>query len=136
VNLAASMTADATLFEAYKDWQKLAEQEGEAIRARDWPRVSDCQNRLAALQSRIIRLTSLARQEWQQMHLDRAAKEGELRKTISGLIELEKQNSESLAAVKGAAREKLDELDVARQNLKRVQRSYSAAYLAVRHPFS
>lgn len=130
------MTADATLFEAYKDWQKLAEEEGEAIRARDWPRVSDCQKRLSALQSRIIRLTSLAHQEWQQMGLERAAKDRELQKVVLGLIELEKQNSESLAAVKGAAREKLDELDFARQNLKRVQRSYSPAYPAVWNSFS
>ncbi len=130
------MTADATLHEAYKDWQKLAEQEGEAIRERDWLRVSDFQNRLKALQPRIIRLTALAREEWQKLGLDRTAKEAELRKMISGLIEIERNNSSALATAKEGAREKLDQLDSARQNLKRVQRSYSPAYLAVWNSFS
>jgi hypothetical protein len=130
------MTADTSLNEAYKDWQKLAEQESEAIRERDWLRVSDYQNRLKALQPRIIRLTALARQEWQQKGLDRAAKEADLRKMISGLIEIEGQNSSALATAKEGAREKLDQLDLARQNLKRVQRSYSTAYLAVWNSFS
>jgi len=130
------MTAENSLHEAYKDWQKLAEQEGDAIRERDWLRVSDYQNRLKALQPRIIRLTALVRQEWQQMGIDRAPKEADLRRMISGLIEIEKQNSSALTAAKEGAREKLDQLDLARQNLKRVQRTYSPAYLAVWNSFS
>ena len=130
------MTAETSLHEAYKDWQKLAEQEGEAIHQRDWLRVSDYQNRLKALQPRIIRLTALARQEWQQPGTDRAAKEAGLRKMISGLIEIERQNSSALAVAKEGAREKLDQMDQAKQNLKRVNRSYTPVYSAKWNSFS
>ena len=136
MNAPQSMTADAALREAYQDWRRLAELEGEAIRARDWLLMSDCQNRLAALQPRILRLTTLARQEWQQAGLDRSGKEAEMRKIISGLIELEMKNSVSLAAAKEIAREKKDQFDLARQNLRRVERSYASAYQPIWNSFS
>lgn len=122
------MNADLALHEAYQDWHRLSELEGEGIRMRDWILVSDCQKRLAALQPRILRLTPLARQEWQEAGLDRTAKEAELRKIISSLIEVERRNGASLAAANESAREKVGQLGMARQNLRRVERSYSSAY--------
>jgi hypothetical protein len=136
VNSVASITADTALLEAYAEWRRLSEQEGEAIRARDWSRVTECQNLLSALQPRIIRLTDQARQEWQRAGLDRAEKEGQLRRIISGLIELEAENSALLTAGKEAARKQIDQLDGARQNLKRVQRSYSPQRPAIWNSFS
>jgi hypothetical protein len=113
------------LVEAYQDWRHLAELEGEGIRTRDWTLVTDCQKKLSALQSRIIRLTNKARDEWHQKGADLASKENGLRQTVSSLIELEMQNSSSLAATKETTRAQMNELDVARQNLKRVHRTYS-----------
>lgn len=120
------MVQERALFEAYQDWRRLAELEGEGIRARDWTLVTDCQNRLATLQTRIIRLTSDARQEWRRAGADLAQKEKNLRQTVSSLMELEMANSASLGAAKDAARARLNQMDAARQNLKRVERSYSS----------
>jgi len=130
------MTAERELLEAYQDWRRLAELEGEGIRACDWPLVDDCQKKLSALQARIIRLTSQARDEWRNRGDDLAQKENDLRQTVSGLIELERQNSASLSAARENTRAQLDQLDLARQNLKRVQRTYSPAGQALWNSFS
>jgi hypothetical protein len=125
VNPDATITSEDQLFEAYQDWRRLAELEGEGIRARDWILVTDCQKKLGALQTRIIRLTNQARDEWRQQGADLTSKENGLRQTISSLVQLEMQNSSSLSTAQEGAREQMDELDVARQNLKRVHRTYS-----------
>jgi hypothetical protein len=120
------MTDEKALVEAYQDWRRLAELEGQGIRAGDWSLVTDCQNRLAALQTRIIRLTSDARTEWHRTGVDRAQKESNLRQTVSSLMELEMANSAALSAAKEATRAQLNQLDTARQNLKRVEHTYSS----------
>ena len=121
------MDTEAALFEAYQDWRRLAELEGEGIRAADWRLVADCQNRLSALQTRLIRLTSEARQQWRRTGADLAQKEETLRQTISGLMELERENSASLSATQEIARLKLNQLSAVTRTLKRVERSYSTA---------
>jgi hypothetical protein len=130
------MTADRELFAAYQDWRKLAELEGESIRACNWSLVTDCQKRLSALQARILRLKNEAREEWRRTGADLTQKENQFRETISSLIELETQNSTALAVAKVATRAQMDQLDVARQNLKRIHRSYSAVGPAVWNSFS
>ena len=120
------MTHEAALIEAYEEWQRLAEREGKGIRANDWPLVTDCQNRISALQTHLVRLTSSARQEWHLSGADLAQKEAHLRQTVSALMELEMANSASLSAAKESTRAKLNQLGTARQNLKRVERSYSS----------
>lgn len=126
MNTAVSMAHEKALFEAYQDWRRLAELEGEGIRTRDWTLVSDCQNRLEALQARIIRLTSDARAEWRRTGADLGQKERKLRETVSGLVELERANSVSLSAAKETTGEQLNQIDSVRQNLKRVERTYSS----------
>jgi hypothetical protein len=130
------MTGETILLEAYQDWRRLAELEGEAIRTRDWTLMTDCQQRLSGLQPRILRLTDQAREEWRQAGVDPVEKEKNLRQIISSLIELELQNSSSLAAAKKTARTHLGQMDLARQNLKRVHRSYSPSSPAVWNSFS
>jgi len=130
------MTGEAQLLEAYQDWRRLAELEGEAIRTRDWKLVVDCQKKLSVLQSHISRFTNQAREEWRRGGVDLAPKEIHLHQTISSLIELETQNSSSLAAAKEDARAHLAQAEVIRQNLKRVQRSYSPTGPAVWNSFS
>jgi len=130
------MTSEAELLDAYQDWRRLAELEGEGIRTRDWTLVADCHKKLSALQSRIIRLTNQARDEWRRTGADLAKKENNLQQTVSSLIELEMQNSSSLTAAKEATRTQLDQADVIRQNLKRVHRTYSSTGPAVWNSFS
>jgi hypothetical protein len=124
------------LFEAYQDWRRLGELEGEGIRTRDWTLVTDCQKKLAVLQSRIIRLTNHVRDDWHRTGVDLAQKEKSLSETVSSLIELEMRNSASLNAAKETTRAQMDELDVARQNLKRVHRTYSQSGPGVWNSFS
>jgi hypothetical protein len=130
------MTHEKALFDAYQDWRGLAELEGEGIRAGDWTLVSDCQNRLTALQTRIIRLTSDARTEWRRTGADLVQKESNLRRTVSRLMELEMANSVSLGAAREATRAQLDQLDTARQNLRRVEHTYSSVPSAGWNSFS
>ena len=129
--LDSAMTAEETLLEAYKDWRRLAELETEAIRTRHWILMADCQKRLASLQPIIIRLTADAREEWKKSNADKIAKQNELRAIISGLVELELQNSTLLAAAKDVAQTQLAQLELARTNLKRIQRSYGPIRPAV-----
>lgn len=131
-----TISADSALLEAYVEWRHLAELESEAIAARDWARLTDCQTQLAALQPRITRLTRLAREEWEQMGIDCSEKESNFREIIAGLIKLESRNSSLLAAAKEAAHKQLSQLEIARQNLKRVHRSYSQLTSPVWFSFS
>lgn len=126
MNTAAAMVHEKALFEAYQDWRKLAELEGDGIRRRDWTLVTDCQNRLAVLQTRLIRLTNDAREEWRRTGADLTQKENNLRQTVFSLMELEMANRASLSVAKESARAQLNQLDSVRQNLKRVERSYSS----------
>jgi hypothetical protein len=136
VNSSASITSEGELLAAYEDWRRLAELEGEGIRAHDWTLVTDCQDKLSALQTRIIRLTNQARDEWRKNGADLTLKENHLRQTVSSLVELEMRNSSSLSAAKDSTRAQMDELDVVRQNLKRVHRTYSQTGPGVWNSFS
>jgi hypothetical protein len=136
VNPAAFISAEASLLSAYEEWRRLAELEGTAIRTRDWNLVTDCQKRLSELQPRILRLTHLAREEWQRNGIDRTEKEKVLHRIVMDLIEMGTQNNSSIAAAKESARKKVDQLDSARQNLKRVHRSYSPLRPALWNSFS
>lgn len=129
-------TAEAGLFAAYEEWRRIAEIEGQAIRARNWTAAADCHTRLRGLQSRITRLASEARKEWRDAGADVAAKEQQLREMILDLIEIEKQNNAFLAAARETATRHLEQLNCARKNLKRVQRSYSPSRPPIWNSFS
>jgi hypothetical protein len=136
MNPAAFISTEAALLAAYEDWRRLAELEGTAIRTRDWNLVADCQKRISTLQPRILRLTQLAREEWLRAGVDRAEKENVLHRIIFDLIELGTRNNSALAAAKESARKQVEQLGSARQNLRRVHRSYSPLRPAVWNSFS
>lgn len=136
MNPKAIISDEAELFAAYEEWRQAAETEGEAIRTNNWTMASDCHARLRALQPRITRLAGEARKEWHRSGADITAKERHLRGIVLGLIELEKRNNAFLAAAQENAGEHLDQLNCARKNLKRVQRSYSPSRPPVWNSFS
>jgi hypothetical protein len=119
------MSADAILQNAYVEWRRLAEAEGNAIRSGNWSAVADCQNALERLQSRILICANDARQEWIRSGADRSAKEESLCATIHELIQLERRNSAILDLARLTTGTQLEELSEARRVLRRVQRSYS-----------
>ena len=118
------MTAERDLNLAYQEWHRLAEAEGEAIRTCDWSLLSACQEALQALQQRTIRLSEAAKREWSRAGMDRPVGIKKLEATVRQLIELEHNNETQLNAVREAAQKKLEQLQQAGRNLKRVQRSY------------
>lgn len=119
------MSATNQLQNAYQEWRRLAEIEGEAIRASNWPKVQQCQNSLHELQPQIIRWTQEARNEWVQLNLDVTAQENALRAVIGELIEIERRNSACLNDVRQTTEVQFRELEQSGHTLRQVQRSYA-----------
>ncbi len=118
------MNPERDLTEAYQEWRRLAEAEGEAIGAGNWGLISACQKALQNLQEKISRLSPAVREEWSKSGDNLAAKDGALKATLQELIHLEQRNQTLLAAIQEATRIKLEQLGQAGRNLKQLQRSY------------
>jgi len=129
------MDAGRNLTEAYQEWRRLAETEGAAIGARNWSLISACQKTIEQLQEQISQVSPAARREWAASG-NRTAREESLKATIEELIRLEQRNQTLLGAMRAAMSEKLDQLDRAGRNLKKIQRSYGAVRPAVWNSFS
>jgi hypothetical protein len=121
------MSAENQLQDAYREWRRLAETEGDAIRNRNWPLVSDCQNALQQLQPQIVRHTQQAQAEWTRLGAGRAGKEKSFRAMVLELIEIESRNKELLDQVRQVAQTRLGQLSQASHTLRQVQRSYAPA---------
>ena len=120
------MNAERDLAEAYQEWRRLAETEGEAIGACDWSLVSACQTALQQLQERISRLSASVRDEWSKSGGDRPRREKALNTTIQELIKLERRNRTLLDAIQETTRTRLDQLKQASRNLKQIHHSYGS----------
>jgi len=121
------MNTDRDLQHSYQEWRRLAEAEGEAIRAGNWMLVFDCQNAMRQLQPRIVRQTEAARREWTALGLDSKVMEYEMDAMIHTLIELESRNHSLIDARCCLAQEELAKLEQASLTLRRIQRSYVPA---------
>ena len=130
------MNADYDLQHSYREWRRLAEAEGEAIRAGNWMLVFDCQNALRQLQPRIVRQTEAAHREWLALGLDPVAKERDLNAVIHSLIQIESCNTSAIHARRCLAEEELSKLEQASLTLRRIQRSYGPAGAAAWNSFS
>jgi hypothetical protein len=118
------MDAQRELTAAYAEWRRLVEAAGEAIRVRDWDRVSACQRDLQSLQTRISRLTPAARTAWSVSDCGQAVQNRWLNNTVQDLLQLEQRNLNLLAGMKETARVKLNQLGQARRNLNQIHQSY------------
>lgn len=118
------MNADYDLQHSYSEWRRLAEAEGEAIRAGNWMLVFDCQNALRQLQPRVVRQTEAAHREWRVLGLDTETKENDLKAVIHSLIEIESRNHSLIHSRRRRAEEELTKLEQASLTLRRIQRSY------------
>ena len=130
------MNADQELTEAYQEWRRLAEAESRAIQACDWSLLSACQKALLHVQPRITQLTNAARNEWKKLGAARRQREAQVNATIYELIELEKRNHTLLQAVRETAQARLEQLDRAGHNLKRLHRTYAGETTAAWSSFS
>ena len=130
------MNSNSTLQEIYREWHRLAEAEGEAIRAGNWTAVADCQRALEQLQPRIAACAQHARNESAPPVADRATADQNLRATINELIELERRNHGLLELARRSAHAQLAELSEADRTLRRLQRSYAPKPAAAWTSFS
>lgn len=119
------MNAEAHLQEAYREWRRLAEAEGEGIRTRNWNLVRDCQDALQKLQPQIIQHAQAAQEEWSRTGADRESREQSLRATVSELVAIESHNNSLLNSARHAARARLDHLEQAGRTLRQVRNSYA-----------
>ena len=111
---------DHALQNLLREWQRLAETEGDAIRNSDWKLLADCQKAIKQLQPRIEQI--IGARPFQSA----AASEPPPRHPlVANLIELERRNQELLAERRHSARLQLDQLDQTTQQLRRVRRSYA-----------
>jgi hypothetical protein len=121
------MSAERALFDAYREWRRLARACQKAISQRNWPFLLRCQSAIKEIQSFTASATRQVRDEWSRSKADCAAKENELRALILELTELVESNRKQLLAAKATAFSRREQLEKAGHNLKRIQRSYGSA---------
>jgi phage shock protein A len=108
------MNPEESLRNLYREWQRLAEIEGDGIRNRNWALVSDCQKALRELQPHIVQQS-------------KAAPKNACQALVAELLELEQRNQQLLEQCRQAAFSQRTQLNQTRANLRRIQRSYSSA---------
>ena len=124
------MSAESDLREAYREWRRLAQAEGQAIRAANWSLLSACQKALALLREHITTLLPKVQQEWTE------ARQEEINDILRGLIDLARRNQILLRGLREAAQAKLLTLNEAGKNLKQLRRSYGQTSLSTWQSFS
>ena len=130
------MNAERDLLEACREWRRLAEAEGEAIRTRNWELCSACQNALQLLREHITALLPAVRAEWARSNGGGAIRQQAFDDTLRRLIELERRNQTLLQSLREAARLKIQQLNEAKIKLKQLRRSYGFVHAPARQSFS
>ena len=130
------MTARNTLLVLYEEWRRQTECEGEAIRARDWPRVDQCQQAKLQLQPLIQNWTSAARREEEERSGQSDALQKELRGLLQQLAQAEVRNQKWLAQQRSDLQAGRAELHQNVRNLRRVRQSYVPVHRSVWQSYS
>jgi hypothetical protein len=130
------MSAEQALFDAYRNWRRLAMAGHIAIGKRDWDFLLECQNVIQKLQPSIPGLHEKVDAEWKRSKADRTEKKNELRTLILELKELLESNQKLLRAARATALFKREQLGEAGRNLKRLQNSYVLPHPALWTSFS
>jgi hypothetical protein len=124
------------LQQAYREWRRLAEAEGKAIRAGDWGLVADCQRALNQLQPVITQLNQRLPEEGQSPASQCAAARHNSRATVLELIALQTQNLAALQQRRERLSAHVQRLLLTGRNLRRIQRSYATAAPAAWNSYS
>jgi len=124
------MNAEGSLFDAYREWRRLATACQKAICQRNWGFLLECQDAIRNLQPFITTATRQVRDEWKHSHAG-TARESELRAIIMEVKALVESNKRLLQAARAAALNKREQLEQSGRNLRRIQRSYGSAQTRV-----
>lgn len=130
------MSAERALFDAYREWRRLAHACRKAISQSNWPFLFQCQSAIRDIQKFTSVAILEARDEWKRCNADCQAKENELRVIILEVKELVEANKKLLQAARAKALSKREHLERAGRNLRRIQGSYGAAHLPAWTSFS
>ena len=117
----------ASLQDTCTRWRRLAEAEGQAIRAGDWPLVADCQAALRELQGPLSSQLAQARQQCAALGSAVANWDEHLRTLLLPLMDLEKRNLDGLASRRRRLSQQVEQLGRSSRNLRLIHRSYSPA---------
>jgi hypothetical protein len=121
------MNAERSLFDAYREWRRLATACQKAIGQRNWDFLLECQSAIGKLQPFISTVTQKARDEWKRSPVDRAEKENKLRAIILELKALVESNKKLLQEARVMALNKREQFGRVGRNLKRIQSSYGSS---------
>lgn len=121
------MSAERALFDAYREWRRLAWAGRKAIGKRDWGFLLECQSLVRQIQPSIAGLRQQAQDEWRRTKADGAAKEKELRAMVLELKDLLESNKKLLQAARLTSLARRQKLEQAGRNLKRLRNSYACA---------
>jgi hypothetical protein len=121
------MNAERSLFDAYREWRRLAMACQKAIHQRNWEFLLECQSAIGKLQPFIATVTQKVRDEWKRSPGDRAEKENELRAIILELKAMVESNKKLLQEARGTALDKCAQFERVGRNLKRIQNSYGSS---------
>jgi hypothetical protein len=122
------MSAERALFDAYREWRRLARAGQKAIGRRDWGLLLECQTIVQKIQPSIANLRQQAREEWRRSNADCASKEKQLQAMVVELKGLLESNKKLLLEARARAVSRRQKLVQAGQNLKRLQNSYVSPY--------
>jgi hypothetical protein len=134
--MANCLNAERDLFEACREWRRLAEAEGEAIRTSNWGLCAACQKSLQHLRERMSALMPAVRAEWRQSGSECAARMQAFDDTVHQLIKLERRNHTLVKAVREATHNKLQQINQTRIKLRRLRQAYGFAHGPAVHSFS
>ncbi len=119
------MAAESELHHALTEWGRLAEAEGQAIRAGNWSFVADCQHALAQLRPIINRLTVQAGPNPTRQDSSSTSSRPSLRAMAMELLELERRNLAWLEHRRQTLSAHVKQLSRTGRNLRGIQRSYA-----------
>ena len=118
------MSPDLQLQDTYREWRRLAQAEGDAIRSGNWSLVADCQKAMRELQPLILRLSAASREELTGDGPDREKREKSLSDLITEVFEIESCNSTLLQNLQETARAETENLERAGRLLRQVHERY------------
>ncbi len=122
------MKAEAALWGACSEWERLAKAASLAIESRNWPLVDECHRVISNIQSEIQELHGRACSEWIRQGIDPKVAARRFQPIVLGLIRQVESNISLLKRVRARVDGEFRQGQEAGRNLRRLQQSYAAVH--------
>jgi hypothetical protein len=130
------MEATEALLMAYDAWRVATQAEAASIEAGNWEAVADQQRRKSTLQGEILRWTEIAEADWKMHPALGAVREAQVRQILRELVQLERENTQSIDGQLARQRTRRNELNKVQRTLRSVHQSYGAAAIQAWQAYS